>query len=197
MLALEGVLARIARDLDALGHPWALVGALAVAAYAEARSTLDVDVVVAVDGPADSALLVKALRERGYRWQADFGSAMTTLATTADDSAVEIRLDLLFSMAGIEAEVARGARPLAVVAGLAVPVARCGDLIALKLLAAGEPGREHDWRDLRALLGAASGDDLEDARRAIALMVARGAAAPGRLEEALLRLEREASPGRG
>ena len=61
-----------------------------------------------------------------------------------------LRLDLLFSLAGIEDQVARSAEVISVLPGLVLPVARRGDLIALKLLAAGEPSREHDWRDLRA-----------------------------------------------
>ena len=52
MSLLEAALFRLGHDLDALGNPWALVGALAVAAHAEARATLDVDVAVAVEGPA-------------------------------------------------------------------------------------------------------------------------------------------------
>jgi hypothetical protein len=183
----EAALARIGHDLDELQRPWALVGALAVAAHAEARATLDVDVAVAVEGPADSAALVSALRVQGYRWLADFGDAMTSLAVR-DAPPAGLRLDLLFSLAGIENEVARAAERIRVLPGLVLPVARRGDLIALKLLAAGQPGREHDWRDLRSLVAGASHSDLDRARDAIALLVARGAAATGGLEAELARL---------
>ncbi len=188
MSELETALARICRDLDELRRPWALVGALAVAAHAEARATLDVDVAVAVDGAADAAALVAALRARGYGWQSDLGAAMTTLAIPGEGTAPPLRLDLLFSLAGIESEVARDAERIPIVEGLELPVARRGDLIALKLLAAEEPGREHDWRDLRALLAGASADDLVRARAAIGLLETRGAAPGGRLERALSRL---------
>ena len=188
MNALQGALSRIGRDLDDLGHPWALVGALAVAAHTEARATLDVDVAVAVDGPADSAALVTALRGCGYGWQADFGSAMTSLTVPGDGTPAGLRLDLLFALAGIEAEVARGAERLTIVSGLVLPVAQRGDLIALKLLAAGEPGREHDWRDVRALVAGADARDLERARASIALLVSRGAVPAGRLEGELARV---------
>ena len=186
MSSLEGALARIGRDLDELGRPWALVGALAVAARAEARATLDVDVAVAVGDPVEAAALVADLRGRGYRWEADFGTAMTTLAIPSDTTA-DLRLDLLFSLAGIEDVVARAAERLAVLPGLELPVALRGDLIALKLLAAGAPGREHDWRDARALIRGATAADLARAGQSIALLVARGATPAGKLEGELAR----------
>ena len=189
MSLLEAALFRLGHDLDALGNPWALVGALAVAAHAEARATLDVDVAVAVEGPADAAALVNHLRRRGYIWQADFGSAMTSLAVP-EGPPTGLRLDLLFSLAGIEDQVARSAERISVLPGLVLPVARRGDLIALKLLAAGEPSREHDWRDLRALLAGATEADLRHAHESIALLIARGAASPGRLEAELERLQK-------
>lgn len=184
MSTLERALARIGRDLDELGRPWALVGALAVAARAEARASLDVDVAVAVEGSDDSKALVASLRERGYRWEPDFGAAMTSL-TVPEGPPAGLRLDLLFSLAGIEDTVASAAERLELLPGLELPVARLGDLIALKLLAARDPGREHDWRDLRALLACARPDDLERARTSIALLVDRGAVAAGALEAAL------------
>ena len=189
MSSLERALARISRDLDELGRPWALVGALAVAAHAEARATLDVDVAVAVDTPAEAVALVAELRGRGYRWQQDFGAAMTSLLVPREGGTAELRLDLLFSLTGIESEVARSAERLTIVPGLELPVACRGDLIALKLLSAKEPGREHDWRDVRALASGASVADLQRARASIASLVARGAAPAGRLEDALAGLD--------
>jgi hypothetical protein len=180
-------LGRIARDLDDSRHSWALVGALAVAAHAEARATLDVDVAVAVDGPEDAAGVIGGLRSRGYQWRADFGSAMSQLAVP-DAAPPGLRLDVLFSLAGIEDEVARSAERLEVLPGLQLPVARRGDLIALKLLGATAPGREHDWRDVRVLLAGATAVDRARARSAIGLLVARGCAEPGRLEAELDRL---------
>jgi hypothetical protein len=69
-----------------------------------------------------------------------------------------------------------------------MPVARRGDLIAMKLLAAREPTREHDRRDLRHLLRGASGDDLEQAQSAIDWLVRRGVVAAGVLEADLERV---------
>jgi len=186
--ALARALWRIGGDLDELGRPWALIGAIAVAAHAEARATLDVDVVVAVDGPAGASALVAAFRDRGYQWQADFGGAMTSLGLPADAAPTGLRLDLLFSLVGIESEVARAAERLTIVPGLMLPVAQRGHLIALKLLAAGEPGREHDWRDLRALIAGATSADIDLVRASIDLLVSRGVAPRERLEASLAKV---------
>lgn len=175
MNALADALSRVGRDLDQLGHPWALVGALAVAVHAEARATLDVDVAVTVDGPGDAAALVSALRSRGYSWIADFGTAMTSLGVPTVEGTPALRVDLLFALIGIEPQIARAAERLTVVAGLELPVAKRGDLIAIKLLSAGAPGREHDWRDLRLLLERATAADLERARATIRSLEAAGA----------------------
>ncbi|MEM9597615.1 MAG: hypothetical protein AAGD06_25335, partial [Acidobacteriota bacterium] len=62
MNRFEAALADIERSFEALGRPWALVGALAVAARAEARATLDVDVVVAVEDQGQASEVVADLR---------------------------------------------------------------------------------------------------------------------------------------
>lgn len=185
---LERSLRRIRDDLDDLGRPWVLVGALAVAARAEARATLDVDVALAVADRADAEELVESLVERGYRWKASFGHAMTSLLVPDPDAPpVGLRLDLLFSMVGIEDRVAKEGERLAVLPDLEFPVARRGDLITLKLFGARQPGREHDRRDLRFLLEAADSEDLERARASIALMERRGIVERDVLEEELKR----------
>jgi len=185
--SLASALAHIRASLDEIGHRWALVGALAVAAHAEARATLDVDVAVAVDDPDEAARVVSQLRNLGYRWQRDLGTAMSSLEVPEGPPA-GLRLDVLFSLTGIENEIADGAKRIEVLPGLDLPVAQVGDLIAVKLLAAGEPGREHDWRDLRALVACATPPDLERARSSMALLSRRGQSPPGRLEERLERL---------
>lgn len=194
MRELERALRRIRDDLDDLGRPWALVGALAVAARAEARATLDVDVAVAVSGPEDAAAVVEKLRERGYEWKASFGRAMTSLAVP-DGPPAGLRLDLLFSRVGIENRVARGADRISALPDLELPVARVGDLIALKLFGARQPGREHDRRDLGFLAAAADADEVERARSSIAAMVQHGIVEPGLLERDLERTLSEAEDG--
>ena len=189
---LEAALRRVGEDLDHLGRPWALVGALAVSAHAEARATLDVDVVMAVDDPRDAEEVISGLLERGYKWHASFGAAMSSLVVPSGPPA-GLRLDLLFSLAGIEPEVARKAERMEVLENLVLPVATLGHLAALKLLAAREPEREHDLRDLRALVSEMGEQDLVEAKEAIALLVARGQAVEGQLETDLDRLRTIAS----
>lgn len=65
------------------------------------------------------------------------------------------------------------AERLAFAAGQRVPVATCGHLIALKVLAQDE-GRSQDKDDIRWLLDAASPTDLGEAKQALALITARG-----------------------
>jgi hypothetical protein len=61
-------------------------------------------------------------------------------------------VDLLFASSGIEPEIAAAADALDVVPGLAVPTARMGHLIALKVLARDDRTRPQDRVDLPALL---------------------------------------------
>jgi predicted nucleotidyltransferase len=185
--SLENAIARIAASLDQVGHPWALVGALAVAAHAEARATLDVDVAVAVKDADEAAAVVSRLRHLGYTWRADFGAAMTSFEVPEGPPG-GLRLDVLFSLTGIESEIAIRAQRMEILPGLHVPVALVGDLIAIKLLAAGEPGREHDWRDLRALVARATPEDIEHARSSIAHLSVRDPLQRGRLDARLERL---------
>lgn len=190
MSSIERCLARVGSDLDDLGTPWALVGALAVAVHAVARATLDVDVVVATSSLEERSRLVEALIGRGYRLEADFGQSMSSFSVP-HEPVPGLRLDLLFSLTGVESEVALAAERLLVLPGLSLPVALRGDLIALKLLAADEPEREHDRRDLRSLLDVAGPSDLERARATIALLVRRGIVDSGKLDAELDRLVAE------
>jgi len=105
--SLESALAHIGRSLDEIGRPWALVGALAVAARAEARATLDVDVAIAVDDAADAARVVshlRALAERANAAELDRARAAIKLIGVRTGSPVaplETRLaDLLAELRG-------------------------------------------------------------------------------------------------
>jgi len=184
-LELQGFadpLARLGRDLDELGRPWALVGALAVAARAETRSPLVASVAVAVEGPADTAALVAALLARGYLPQGDHGAETGSLAVPMDGHSPSLRLELMTSLAGVAGEVARAAERLPVLSSVELPVALRGDLIALGLLAAGDPVREHLLGDVRALLVGAARADLLRCREVLALLTLRGATRAGVLE---------------
>lgn len=176
---LEAALRRAARDLDDLGRRWALVGALAVSARAEPRFTRDIDLVVAVSSDDDAERLVRDLQARGYLVQAIVEQEATRRLATArltppDEDETSVVLDALFASSGIESEIASESETLEVLPDLQIPVATTGHLIALKILARDDRTRPQDRVDLVALVTAATPADVEQARRAIALIAGRG-----------------------
>jgi|SRR5580692_5805182 predicted nucleotidyltransferase len=198
MNSLEAALRRIASELDARGRCWALVGGLAVSTRAEPRTTRDVDVVVDVRDDADAESLVRDLQAAGFRVLAVIEQdSVHRLATTrlvapggTERGAV---VDLLFASSGIEAEVARGAESIEILAGLHVPVARMGHLMALKILARDDRRRPQDFDDLRSLLRESSEADRADARQAVLTIEARGYHRERKLADSLEAFFREES----
>lgn len=188
---LFGCLQQVRDDLEECGASWALVGALGVAAWSEARATFDMDVAVSAD-PSQARTLVECLITRGYALEASFGQAMHSLAIAGGP---DLRLDLLFGFSGIEDRVVQHAVSLEVLPGLSLPVAHRGDLMALKLLAAREPERGHDLADARRLLQRASSGELDHSRAAMELMRRRGTPNSDGLveifEELLMKLDRD------
>jgi hypothetical protein len=77
-------------------------------------------------------------------------------------------------MSFLEIALRRLPETLEVLPGLAVPVARTGHLIALKVLSRDDRTRPQDVADLRALLARATPDELERAREALHLIQSRG-----------------------
>ena len=61
-----------------------------------------------------------------------------------------------------------------IAAGIALPIATTGHLIALKLLARDDRLRPQDFDDLMALLKEASSQDVAQARKALQLVIERG-----------------------
>ncbi len=179
MNRIEVVLRAAMLDLAELRLRWALVGGLAVSARTEPRFTRDVDLVIAARSDADAEQAVHALRLRGYRilalveQEAAGRLATARLAPPGEDDA-GIILDILFASSGIEAEVAEMADVLEVLPGLRVPVAGVGHLLALKLLSRDSRTRPQDQVDLAGLRRVAAPADVDAARRAVALIHARG-----------------------
>jgi predicted nucleotidyltransferase len=196
--SLEATLRRVARDLDARGRRWALIGGLAVSARAEPRTTRDVDIVVEVTNDSDAESLVLDLQASGFRVIAaieqDTAHRLATTRLVAQGGTSRgVVVDLLFASSGIEAEVARGADSIEVLSGLRIPVARIGHLMALKVLARDDRRRPQDLDDLRALLRESTAADLTDAREALCAIEERGYHRERRLTElfeAFLRDER-------
>lgn len=193
MTQVEVVLRRLERDLATAGAEWALVGGFAVSARAEARFTRDVDIAVVVEDDSEAERLVATLLTNRYRLTAsveqDATGRLATVRLVPPGIGGEGTVaDLLFASSGIEVEIAAAAEILEIVPGLAIPVARTGHLIALKLLSRDDETRPLDAADLQALRAVADADELELAREAVHLIVARGYHRGRDLEAALVAL---------
>lgn len=162
--------------LDSRGAGHALVGGFAVSARAEPRFTRDLDLVVAVADDAAAEAIVRAMLEHGYTMVAtveqDVTGRLATVRLRVPDG--DDVIDLLFASSGIEAEIVRDSDVLEVLAGVELPVATIGHLIAMKLLARDDASRPQDGGDLRALVGVATVEDLQAAAQAVALIETRG-----------------------
>jgi hypothetical protein len=175
------------------------VGGLAVSARVEPRLTRDADLAVLVSDDRDAEALVRDVQARGWRVLAAVeqdaaGRLATVRLVRAGDDAEGAVIDLLFASSGIEPEIVAAAERIEVLPGLTLPVARLGDLIALKVLARDDRTRPHDRVDLAALLGRADERALEAARRALALVAQRGFARGRDLAAALDRALAELRP---
>ena len=169
-----------ARHLASAEVRFALVGGLAVSVRAEPRFTKDADVAIAVASDSEAEAAVRGLLLLGYRLLADLeqeatGRLATVRLFTPDEDREGPIVDLLFASLGIEPEVVQAATLEEIAAGgMRLPIARTGHLIAMKVLSERET-RFQDSADLIALIKAAPPAELELARAAIDLMIARGA----------------------
>src|SRR5215469_9844335 len=178
MTGLEEVLKRAAADLDAVGAKWAIIGGLAVATRAAPRFTQDVDFAVSVLDDSEAEEIVHRMSVRGYAvgmmLEQEYVHRLATVRLIRPVPGMsQVFVDLLFGSSGIEDQVVAHADRLEVWPKFSVPVARVGDLIALKLLSRDER-RLQDHLDLEALLAVATEADLGDARKGVALIVERG-----------------------
>ena len=176
--ALERSLHTIVGHLRRLDRRFALVGGLAVSARAEPRLTRDADLAVAVHDDHDAETLVLDLRSAGYEVAASVEQEATcrlaTIRLVPSNPGDRLVTDLLFASSGIEDEIVRAADDIVVFAGLTVPVASVGHLMAMKLLARDDRRRPADADDLRALAAVAQGSDWAQARDAAELIIERG-----------------------
>ncbi len=179
MTRVEDGLRRIVADLASTPHAYALVGGFAVSARTEPRFTRDVDLVVGVPDDAAAESLIRHLGARGHQLvaaveQVAAGRLATARLSSPAAPAGELIVDLLFASSGVEPEIAANSEALELLEGLVVPVARTGDLLALKLLARDDATRPQDLADLRALRSVASAGDLGTARETAGLIMQRG-----------------------
>jgi membrane-bound lytic murein transglycosylase MltF len=120
---------------------------------------------------------VRGLLNRGYRVIAlvehlDAGRLGT--ARLSAPVAPDVIVDLLFASCGIELEIVAAAEMVQATAGLSLPVASIGHLVAMKLLARDGMRRPQDLFDLVALRPVLSAEDVADAAAAADLITERG-----------------------
>ena len=166
-------------SLDSLGARAALVGGLAVSARTEPRFTRDLDLAVAVRDDTAAEALLAELMTAGFRLlttveQDAAGRLATARLVPPGEADDELVVDLLFASSGIEPEIVAAAAPLELFPRLTVPVAVPGHLLALKVLSLDDATRPQDRLDVHALATAATPEDLQMARRALATIAERG-----------------------
>lgn len=178
MTSLEATLVAIHSALGRLHASSALVGGLAVSVRTEPRFTRDADLAVAVGSDEEAEHLIHNLRASGFQIaavveQEAVGRLATVRLSLSEESHAPV-VDLLFASSGIEAEVVAEAEFLELLPELFMRVARAGHLIAMKVLSRDDERRPQDLVDLRALLRVATVEELDRARRSLALIVDRG-----------------------
>jgi hypothetical protein len=189
MSQLGNTLQRVARQLDALGVSWCLVGGLAVSARTEPRFTQDVDVAVATASDDDAEQVVHALQRQGFAvfsvLENDAIGRLATVRLQRRASGWKEVVDVLFASSGIEMEVAASAERLEVMTGLQVPVARAGHLLAMKLLSRDPSTRPQDEIDIARLRSVMDEVEMQRATDAVAAIEELGCARGRDLRAAL------------
>ena len=175
----SAIFAKVVRDLNEAGQPFALVGAIAVAVRAVELSTKDIDFAVAVpDETAALALLTRLERNDEYTVTRRIRDSHTDELCSAallvrGSGGIHAVVDLLFDTCGIEREVVAAAEPVEVLPDVRVDVATRGHLIAMKVLSLDDGRRPKDRVHLADLLQSSSELDIEEARDALCLMEER------------------------
>lgn len=179
MTGMLAQLKNLAQILNESPTKWALIGALAVSAHTEPRTTRDIDVAVVLNDKFNQDALIKLLLARNFTGETVLMHALPThplgiRLMAPSQFGTPVAVDLLFSSSGIESEIIADARSIEVFPGIALPVASVGHLIAMKVLAQNDDERLKDRVDLHHLLVIATKDDLEVARTALVLIERRG-----------------------
>ncbi|MCO6430816.1 MAG: nucleotidyl transferase AbiEii/AbiGii toxin family protein [Deltaproteobacteria bacterium] len=168
-----------AKLIEEEGVSCALVGGVAVGVWTEERFTKDLDFALAVKSDQQAEKLIKALLGKGYQIETVLehkptdSIAVAILSSPSEDS-ITHRIDLIFKQTGIEKEVVEGATIFELARNQKFRVASVGHLIALKVLSMDDKTRPHDRLDIKNLIQAADGEDIQVAKEAIALIEKRG-----------------------
>lgn len=156
------LLDQVGRILDALGAPWAAIGALAVAYHGPIRASYDADALISLKGSSvDLGQLGDYLRESGWKVdvrEGEQGDPLGFVVRILDKAGNQV--DLIGGIRKLDPDFFGRARRTTV-EGMKLRFASAEDLIALKLFAGGPK-------------------DLEDAEGVIRVQA-------GRLDSALLR----------
>lgn len=179
MSSVIAALRMVATDLNRVGRPWALVGALGVSVHAEPRTTKDIDVAVALADGEELEHLITALEESGYGkrkvlMQSEPTYQLGFRLLIPGPRAHRIPVDLLTSSCGIEPEIIKAAEIIELLPGVILPVACLGHLLAMKVLSQNDWDRIRDKADIVALLARASSSDIAVAHEALTLITERG-----------------------
>jgi predicted nucleotidyltransferase len=185
--ALGDALGTVASILGSADRNWALVGALAVSARTQPRFTRDVDVAVAVADDPDAEAMVRRFSAQGYAVFSIVEQAATKRLATARLSRqppageAPVIVDLLFASSGVEPELPQQAEVIPLLAGVEVPVARTGHLLALKVLSR-SPEWPQDSADIATLMQVIDAVERARAVDAARLIASRGFARGKSLE---------------
>ncbi len=175
---LSEIIQKATLDLERFNAKSALVGGLAVSVRTRPRMTKDVDFSVAVQGDGEAEQLLRNFLTAGYRLgplleHKTTGRLATARLFVPDSQGTEPDVDLLFASCGIENEIVAAATQTTFPSIGLLPIAQCGHLIAMKVLAESDM-REHDRSDLHALIAASTKHDRELAKTSCQLILERG-----------------------
>ena len=159
----DGVLAAIARALDAESIPYMIIGGQAVLLHGEPRLTKDIDVTLAA-GLDRMDVVLRAASAAGLDPLVDPDEfTRSTMVLPCKDRGTRIRVDFIFSFSSYEKEAVKRAR-LVTLGGTEVRFATAEDLIVHKVLA----GRPRDLEDVRSILLKNPGLDVKFVRGTLA-----------------------------
>ena len=146
MTELHTALAELAEALEACSLPYMLIGGLAVAAWGEPRSTLDID----VSAWAETDRLPEAVNCLAERFQCRSARPLAFVQETRVlplESAAGVRMDIFFGVLPFQRDAIRRAIRKDIV-GRIIPVASIEDLFLMKIVSE----RAKDLADAKALL---------------------------------------------
>jgi hypothetical protein len=153
---IEGLIARVASELERRGLPFMVIGGQAVLVHGEPRLTQDIDITLGA-GPADIGDVIAACEALELETLPEDPAAFArrTFVLPAADPAIRIRVDFIFSTTPYE-RLAISRAVSVPVGGVSVPYASAEDLLIHKLFA----GRPRDVEDARGVV-ARQGERLD------------------------------------